>query len=151
MVVKSKAGLGKKPPKSGDPPQMRVEVDTTPPYAELYVPKPIPGRNDALALTWTARDRNLAPYPITLQWAERAGGPWQTIAASLPNSGGTPPESTGAFQWQLPPKFPERVYLRITVQDVAGNINTGETREPELVDLSEPTGVLIGIAGAPRP
>jgi hypothetical protein len=151
LVVKSKAGLGKKPPKPGDLPQMRVEVDTTPPHAKLYVPEPVPGRNDTLALYWIATDRNLAPNPITLQWAERASGPWQTIAANLPNTGGHPPESTGGYQWQLPPQFPERVYLRITVQDTAGNSNTGVSEEPALVDLSEPTGVLLGVAGAPRP
>src|SRR5205823_11509205 len=36
LVVKSGAGLGKQPPKSGDAPQMRVEVDTTLPEAYLF-------------------------------------------------------------------------------------------------------------------
>ena len=42
LVVKSRAGLGKPAPRPGDIPEIRVEVDTTPPDARLYAPAPIP-------------------------------------------------------------------------------------------------------------
>jgi hypothetical protein len=139
LVVRSRAGLGKAPPKNGDPPQMRIEVDTTLPTAQLFVPAPEPGRRDALALTWSARDphhTDLAPNPITLQWAERKGE-WKTIAANLPN--------TGRYVWELPSSMPDRVYLRLIARDAAGNEGIAETAEPQLVDLSEPEGTIVGV------
>jgi hypothetical protein len=146
LVVRSRAGRGKAPPKPGNLPQMRIEVDLTPPVAQLFVPAPHPQRRDALVLTWKAHDPNhpsLAPHPITLQWCEHKGGPWQTIAAKLAN--------TGRHVWRLPPNLPDRVYLRLVARDLAGNEGVAETPEPQLVDLSEPEGVLIKVVGPAGP
>jgi hypothetical protein len=143
LVVKSKVGKGRRPPQSGDLPQMKLEVDTTPPFAELNYPEPVPQRRDALLMTWKATDRNMGPNPITLQWAERPEGPWQSIATDIPNS--------GRFIWNLPQRIPEKVYLRLTVRDTAGNVSVAETPEPIIVDLNEPEGQLKGVITAPRP
>ncbi len=142
LVVGSRAGLGRRPPQPGDPPQMRLEVDTTPPMAKLFYPQPDPSRRDALLLTWNASDRNLLPNPVTLQWSERPDGAWQTIAADLTN--------TGRYIWQLSPGLPYRVYLRLAVRDAAGNVGVDETPEPVLIDLHEPEGRLLGITGTAR-
>src|SRR5262249_54507256 len=101
-----------------------------------------PRRRDALLLTWNASDRNLAPNPITLQWSERPDGPWHIIAADLTHS--------GRYTWQLPPNLPIRVYLRLLVHDTAGNTGVDDTPEPVLMDLHEPEGQLLGIAGTVR-
>jgi hypothetical protein len=138
LVVKSKAGMGKAAPRSGDIPEMLVEVDTTPPEAQLLPLMPDPQRRDTLILSWTAKDRNLGPAPITLEWAERPTGPWQPIATGLQN--------TGPFAWHLPPSLPSHVYLKLTVRDTAGNVAVAVTRDPQLVDLSEPEGRLIRVA-----
>jgi hypothetical protein len=142
LVVKSGAGLGKPPPKDGATlPQMRIEVDETAPQANLYAPIPDPQLKDCLILSWTATDRNLAEKPITLQWAERANGPWETIGApELPN--------TGKFSWKLTSQVPPRVYLRLVVRDTAGNMAEALTPQPILVDLSEPEAQFIGLTGA---
>jgi hypothetical protein len=142
LVVRSRAGLGKAPPRRGDLPQMRIEVDTTPPTAQLFVPAPEPNHRDALVLSWEARDPNhtsLAAKPITLQWAERKGE-WKNIALNLPN--------TGRYVWHLPSNLPDRVYLRLIARDTAGNEGVAETAEPQLVDLSEPEGTIVGIVHA---
>jgi hypothetical protein len=138
ILVKSGAGLGKRPPQPGDLPQMRIEVDTTPPLVKMLYPQMDPNRRDTLLLAWTASDRNLAPSPITLQYAERARGPWNTIASDLAN--------TGRYTWQLSPAVPYKVYLRVTAQDTAGNIGEDITPEAVLVDLHEPEAQLIGIS-----
>jgi len=130
LVVTSGAGLAKRGPQSGDLPQMRIEVDTTPPLAKLLPPQPDPSRRDALLLTWSASDRNLAANPVTLQHAQRPDGPWQTIAKELPN--------TGRYQWLVQQGSPPRVYLRLLVSDAAGNLGVDQTPEPILVDLNEP-------------
>jgi hypothetical protein len=142
LVVKSKAGLGKAAPRPGDAPEMLIEVDTVPPEAQLLSPVPDPTKRDTLILSWIAKDRNLGPTPIVLEWAAQAQGPWQTIHAGLAN--------TGRFAWQLPATLPSHVYLKLTVRDTAGNVAVAVTREPQLVDLSEPEGHLIRVAPVSR-
>jgi hypothetical protein len=144
LVVGSRAGLGRRPPQPGDLPDLRVEVDITPPLAKLYYPQADPRRRDALLLTWSAKDNNpLPPNAVTLQWAGRPDGPWQTIAADLAN--------TGQYSWQLAKDLSYyRVYLRLSVRDAAGNVTVDESPEAVLIDLHEPEGHLLGITGSSR-
>lgn len=142
LVVKSRAGLGKPAPRSGDVPEMRVELDTTAPVAQLYQPRPDPLHREALLLAWVAKDKNLSSSPITLEWSERTDGPWQSIAADLPNN--------GQYTWQLPSGMPVAVYLRLRVRDQAGNEGVAVTPEPQLVDLTEPEGRLVNVTVTPR-
>jgi hypothetical protein len=131
MVVKSRANLGKPPPRPGDPPQLRVEVDMTPPYAELMAPTPDHDSRDGLVLTWKASDLHMADNPISLEWAPSKDGPWSFIGSpQLPN--------TGKYIWHLPASVPPSVYLKLTARDVAGNSAVAETSEPVLVDLTIP-------------
>jgi hypothetical protein len=145
MVVRSVAGLGRAAPLPGEAPELRLEVDTTPPVIYLYPVEADPRRKDTLVLLWSVTDRNLAPAPITLQWAEQPGGPWQTIAAGLTNNTGP---QTGRHLWQMPAKLPYRVYLRLEARDQAGNVGWAETPEPVLVDLVEPEIRIKGISVA---
>ncbi len=139
LLLQSKAGRHKPAPVSGDLPEMRLELDTTPPVALLYRPEPDAERADALVLTWKATDRNLDPKPITLQWSAKAGGPWQTIVADWPND--------GRYTWKVPPDIPFMVYLRLSAKDTAGNVSAAETPEPICIDMKEPEGHLLGISG----
>lgn len=138
LVVKSRAGLGKPAPQPGEVPQVRVEVDTTQPSAELYAPQPDAARREALVLAWKAEDRNLAANPVSLEWSASPNGPWDYIGEpQLPN--------TGRYTWVVPEKTPPKVYLRLTVRDTAGNAAVAQTPEPVLIDLSVPEvgGVIV--------
>jgi hypothetical protein len=137
LLIQSQAGLGKPPPIAGDPPEMRVEVDTTRPEVTLYAPEPDPNRQNVLILSWLASDRNLAPNPVAIEYTENPDQPWQVIAKELPN--------TGRYSWTLPAGIQAQVYLRISVRDQAGNVGVAETKRPELVDLSVPEGRLLGV------
>ena len=142
LVVKSKAGLGKPDPQPGEPPQVRVELDATPPEAVLIKPKADPTQPDTLILMWEATDKHLTSNPITLEWSAQAGpdGPWNVIgAAELPN--------TGQMHWKPPANVPPSVYLRLTVRDTAGNKAVAQTPKPELIDLSVPEVSNIGLGG----
>jgi hypothetical protein len=142
LVLQSKAGRNKPPPQSGDLPEMRVELDSTPPSAQLFRPEPDPNQADGLILSWSASDRNLAQRPITLQWAEQPGKEWHTIVSDWPND--------GRYIWKLTKDIPYLVYLRLTVHDSAGNSATAETPEPVCIDLVKPDGRILGILkGAP--
>ncbi len=143
LVLHSRAGRGQPAPMPGAIPEMRLELDTTSPTAELFRPEPDAKQPDALVLSWNAVDRNLSPNPITLQWCEKLGQDWQTIVADYPNE--------GKYAWKLPPNVPYLVYLRLITHDTAGNSSMAETAEPICIDLKEPEGRLIGIAGGARP
>jgi hypothetical protein len=139
LVLHSRAGRAQATPTPGVIPELRLELDTTSPIAQLYRPEPDPKQADALILSWNATDRNLTSNPITLQWCEKPGQEWQTIVTDHPND--------GRYTWRLPPSVPYLVYLRLMVHDTAGNSSVAETPEPVCIDLKEPEGRLIGIAG----
>jgi hypothetical protein len=120
-------------------PELRLELDTTAPTAQLYRPEPDAKHSDSLILSWNASDKNLAANPITLQWCEKLGQEWQTIVADHPND--------GRYAWKLPPNVPFLVYLRLVANDTAGNVSMAETPEPVCIDLKEPEGRLIGLSG----
>jgi hypothetical protein len=139
VVVKSRAGLGKKPPESGTPPQVRIEEDVTPPSVLMYKPIADPNRRDALLMTWKATDKNPANNPVTIEWAEQKDGLWKVIGApQMANS--------GQYSWQVPADVPPSVYLRISVRDLAGNVAVAQTEEPVLVDLSVPETVSLRVS-----
>ncbi|MGL4555481.1 MAG: hypothetical protein ACRC33_30295 [Gemmataceae bacterium] len=131
LVVRSRAGLGRPKPQPGDAPQIRLELDTLAPEATLHMPKPDGTRADMMVFSWKADDRNLAPQPITLQWAERPEGPWEFIGEpQLPN--------TGSYAWQVPERIPPKVYLKLEVRDRAGNASQAKTQEPVPLDTRVP-------------
>jgi hypothetical protein len=138
IVVRSRAGLGKRAPRPGDAPALRIELDTVPPSVSLLKPKlGSRGAHDALILMWKAEDKNLAPQPITLEWSEKATGPWRTIAADLAN--------TGRYVWTVAPEVPLQVHVRIRARDLAGNEGVAVTPEPMLLDTIEPEARIVGI------
>lgn len=142
LVVKSRAGLGRPAPKRGEPPQIRVEMDMTPPHVELYSPQPDTGRTDTLLLTWLVQDRNPGTAPVALEWAEQKEGPWYHI-------GPQEMSNTGRYAWQVSDKMPPRAYLRLTARDAAGNVAVAQTAQPIIIDLTMPEVQSVGVAGAP--
>lgn len=142
LVVKSKAGLGKAPPRAGEVPDIRMQVDTTAPVAKLFAPQPDAQKPNTLLLKWAAGDDNLTNTPIILEWSEKREGPWHAIAPPLPNA-------AGKHSWTLPDRLPVEVYLRLRVRDLAGNESVAVTAEPQLVDLSEPEGKLLNVTVSP--
>jgi hypothetical protein len=138
LIVRSGVGLGKQPPRNGDRPQMRVEVDMTAPEGTLYGLQPAQGQSNSVVVRWKASDLNLAERPIRLEWAERKGGPWQVIGeGDLPN--------TGYYSWKLPERIPGKVYLKMTITDLARNSGVAESAEPVTIDLTEPEARIIGL------
>ena len=143
VVAKSKAGLGRPAPKPGDLPQIRVELDATPPKATLVKVEANPSRPDTLTLIWLAEDKHLTGTPVTLEWSAQAGpdAQWNPIG---------PPEleNTGRYEWQPGPEVPPNVYLRMTVRDTAGNRTVAQSKQPVLIDLSVPEVTNINLGGA---
>jgi hypothetical protein len=145
LVVKNRAGMGKKP-RPGDAPEMRIELDTQAPVIGLFQPVPDPQRPDQLLLRWSARDKNLSENPIHLEYSDKRDGPWLPIKLDLENSGRFVNQHvTGDYSWKVPANIPVQVYLRMRVTDKAGNESVFVTAEAQYVDLIEPEGALIGV------
>src|SRR5262245_57002967 len=143
LVAKSGVGLSVRPPQAGDRPQVWVEVDMTKPVVQLY--NVIVGQGEEkgkLTITWAARDKNLHRQPITISYAEQAGGPWSPITQVHAN--------TGRFVWSMPERLPYQFYVKVEAIDMAGNVGEAVTEGLVKVDLSQPRANIINVGpGAP--
>jgi hypothetical protein len=137
------------PPQRGDAPDVRLHVDRTPPKVDLYPLEPDPAQVNAVLVRYKAIDSNLLPNGISLYWAPQQTGPWSPIQVGV----GRPLPGYQDLQecsWALPPNLPNRVYLRVTARDLAGNVGEFITRDPVTVDLHKPVVRFKGInAGKP--
>jgi hypothetical protein len=141
LLVRSGVGLSERPPRSGDPPQVWVEVDLTNPVVH-WVNVDVGRGSDSgwLTITWKATDKNLGREPISLYYAKERQGPWTPIAARVENS--------GRYRWQMPEGIPYSFLVRVEATDQAGNRAVLDTPQPVLVDLAQPKGLILGVEPA---
>jgi hypothetical protein len=138
MIVKNKAGLGRQAPAPGELPEVRVGVDITAPVCELVTPfETVPGSKDMLNIKWNAMDANLSSGPVKIEWSETPTGPWHEVVKNHPNN--------GRFPWRVPQNTPYKVFLKMEVIDMAGNVGQFITPDPVLVDLQVPEVKLRGL------
>jgi hypothetical protein len=138
LVAHSGVGVGSKPPRDGDQPQVWVEVDTTQPAVRLLntrVDRDAEGRQ--LTVLWKATDKNFGPRPITISYAPQADGPWGPVAAHVENS--------GRCTCPLPAAMPHRFFVRIEAVDLAGNRGIAQTRSALLDDAAQPTASIVTV------
>jgi hypothetical protein len=137
LVVHSGVGLARPTPKTGDAPQVWIEVDQTPPVLTMYEPKI--GKHREITFTWEATDKNMDGRPISFFYAEKAEGPWKPIAEHL--------ENNGKLVWPMPAGMPFRFFLRAQAIDRAGNLAVAQTETPVTIDPSEPEAVIKEVEG----
>jgi hypothetical protein len=142
LVARGASGLGDPPPAPGDPPQMWVEVDGTPPHVQLNPPQVGHGVHlGKVAITWRATDLHLGPQPVVISWrpADQPNARWQPITDRI--------ENTGKFIWTVPPNVPPRFHIRIDVVDTVGNRGSAETTDmgPIVVDRARPRSRILGL------
>ena len=132
IIVSNGAGLGGKPPASGDLPDLWVGVDLTKPTARLVsAQQGVDAEAEHLIISWQADDKMLAARPVSLSFRESRTEPWLPIASGL--------ENTGRYAWPINSRTPSQLYLRLEVRDEAGNVGAHEMPEPVTVDQSSPT------------
>src|SRR4051794_790044 len=100
LVVKNGLGVSSPAPKTGDAPQLWVEVDETPP--SVQVTECSVGHGDSLVIGWVASDVHLAEAPVTVSTAVSKEGPWTPVATGLAN--------TGRYVWTMPREVPYEFY-----------------------------------------
>lgn len=141
LVARNGIGLGKRSPMVGDLPQIWITVDQTKPTVKISdIHLTLVNDVQHLNVSWKAADKNMSERPITISYAERPEGPWSPIVSSH--------ENMGNFIWQMPPNVPHRFLLRVEATDLVGNI--GAAQEPVIIDLVQPTVLILGVDGPGR-
>ena len=138
IVVHGAGGAPVAHPRSGDEPELKVQVDLLPPSLTLNSAEL--GQGDLaghLLVTWNAKDSNLETRPIALYYSSQPKGPWSTIATRLENS--------GKYSWRIERHVPAKFYLRIEAQDTAGNVASQESPLPITLPRQQPTGRLRNV------
>jgi hypothetical protein len=137
IIPRSGVGLAEPPPRSGDPPQLWLEVDETSPAVtirDIVVGQQGPDLGRVIVY-WTASDKFLKPTPISILYSDSPTGPWTPLKKDLENS--------GSYQFERDsrdgkPKLPFQFYLRVEAVDEAGNVGFAVTRDPVKVDTQIP-------------
>ena len=138
LVVSNGNGFGGQPPVANDNPHTWIEVDTTPPTAQLRDVEPA-AKDGKLEIRWTVTDKNLSAEPINLYYATKREGPWQPIARGVKNDGLHP--------WAFPHDAGNQFYVRLEVADQAGNRTEVTTPMPVVLDMTEPHALVVGVTG----
>jgi hypothetical protein len=144
IVVSNGNGFGGKAPIRGDAPQCTIEVDTLSPFVQLRSADVHPTAGH-VEIRWNATDKNLGGEPVTLSCRSRVDGPWQVIAKNVKND--------GLYRWAFPRDAAGQYYFKVEVTDEAGNVAQDISRQPIVIDISEPRATVVGVVGnsAPRP
>ena len=130
VVIVGRNGLATPAPNPGEPADVWVGVDVTKPAVRITAAIYGEGQHAGeLDIHWLASDESLGERPIRLLFSERPDGPWNTIAAGLPNS--------GQYFWGVDPNLPQKIYLRLEVYDDAGNLGVHQ-----LVDAVNTRGLV---------
>ncbi|RMG35389.1 MAG: hypothetical protein D6725_12660 [Planctomycetota bacterium] len=141
--VSSGVGIADPPPQPGEPPELVIVVDQTPPLVQLLpIRQGTQEGTNTLIIQWRAADDHFDDHPIALSFAPSPQGPWQPVTGWLPN--------TGRYVWAVPNNVPAQLYLRITARDIAGNLSSVVSGQPVIVDLSKPTARIVDVAPPPR-
>jgi hypothetical protein len=142
MLAKSGVGLGDRPPQVGDRPQLWIEVDLTKPVVQLQQVLVGQGSDKGkLIITWTARDKNLARFPIAISYTKQAGGPWTPITTEKMGN-------TGRYVWSMPEDVPYQFLVKVEAVDLAGNVGEAITPGMVKVDLSQPKVKILNVESA---
>jgi hypothetical protein len=146
IIVSNGNGFGGKRPVRGDAPHCSIEVDTTAPFVQLRSEK-VQATAGHVELRWNATDSNLGAEPISLFYRTKADGPWQVIARNLKND--------GLYNWNFQRDAGGQFFFKIEAADRAGNISHDVSRQPVVIDVSEPQATVVGVSGngavSPRP
>ena len=135
LIARSGVGLALPAPKSGDAPQVWVEVDVTKPKVSIVGVEVGRGPDSGfVTVRWNATDKHMSANPVTISYADAAAGAsgqWQIMAANVPNEG-------GRYVWRMPDNLPPQILVRVEAIDQAGNVGQDETAKPVSTDLSIP-------------
>lgn len=132
VVVETAGGLEAIRPRPGDAPDMRVRIDTTPPLVKLTgIEQGTQHLASHLIVQWQTDSSQSVNEIATLRYSSQPTGPWVVAASNLPNN--------GQYRWRLARHLPTQFYVRLEVEDEAGNVGADQTAVPVRIHLPNPT------------
>ncbi len=142
IVVTNGNGFGGRAPVRGDMPQCTIEVDSTSPFVQMR-PVEVIASTGQIELRWNAQDKNLGNEPISLSYRTHTDGPGLEIARKVKND--------GVYRWTIPRDLGPQVFFRVEVTDQAGNLAQDVSRQPVVIDVTEPRATVVGVTGSSAP
>jgi hypothetical protein len=91
-----------------------------------------------VTINWTATDLHLGSTPITLAYSSDNAETWLTITSGIANS--------GSYVWQIPVIDSQKMLVRVSAIDLAGNTNSANSGL-FTVDSTSPTLSLLSLNG----
>lgn len=137
MVIVGQSGYVLGQPRSGDPADVWIFVDTELPSCKIT--RAVYGEGSEagmLVIDYSCWDSQLTEYPITISYSVGPDGPWTTVASGLKNS--------GLYLWKVEPNVPDRVYLKLEAVDKAGNTGVHRMDLPINIKGLSPRGRIQG-------
>ncbi|MSQ94494.1 MAG: hypothetical protein EXR98_08050 [Gemmataceae bacterium] len=142
IVVTNGNGFGGKAPVRGDAPHCTLEVDTTAPFVQLRSAEVI-ASSGHVELRWNATDNNFGADPVSLFYRTSPDGAWQVIARGVKND--------GVHRWTFPRDAGGQFFFKIEAADRAGNMSQDISRQPVVIDMTEPRATVVGVTGSAAP
>lgn len=140
LVLENAAGRSAPPPEPGSAPHARFIVDTQPPTVQVHEAQcrrtGVDGRT--LRLRISVIEENLAEDAVRMYYRVRSDGSWQ--------DGGVVHLVDGFLSWPVPAHVGDRVDLRLSVVDRAGNRCDDEL---PAVECSAPGGAVRAATSLP--
>ena len=141
ILIKPHEGVTPSPPQNGRTADIRICVDTFSPEGRITAARYGTGiHQGCLHIFWEANDQNLTTLPISLAVSKSPEGPWQNIVSGIAN--------TGRYDWLVNRPLPGEIYLRLVIEDAAGNRAVTVLPEPISSFGLAPRGRIQGIRPA---
>jgi hypothetical protein len=142
LIPRNGVGLAEPDPRTGDPPDVWVEVDDKAPQVSVTnVSVSPPAEGGYLTVYWKASDTYLRAAPINLWYAATPQAQWKPLASNLPNNGSwsEPIERLRKRIYdETKVELPFEFHLKVTAVDEAGNRGEATWRDIVKIDLQIP-------------
>ena len=144
LVMESESGMRTPAPKPGDRPDVRRELDTTPPNLAGLSIGPVAGSPDKVQIQWEMFDAHLDSKGVRIEYSTD-GRTWHPAVLDPTQGPHQIRGGTWTAVWTVPPGLPHRVMFRLTSRDQAGNEATAELPKQVSIDLVAPAGKVSGV------
>lgn len=143
-VATDRVGNREDEPKPGDPPTLVAVVDTKPPVLRLITPAG--GETlecgSELTIAWDVTDEHLDERPVmTVEISRDGGASWEIVGANE--------RTPGTISITLPSQEMSAFLVRVTAEDLAGNMVEAEVAKPIAVVQAKPSEVPKGPSALP--
>ena len=140
FTIRVRNGLGVvgDPPQPGEPAEIAIVVDETPPTARLMpLSQTAVDGNYQVRISWFIQDERLADRPVALYQSASTDGPWESITGWI--------ENQGRYLWTVNALAPRKIYVKLQARDAAGNTTEAITNQPIMIDTSRPTARILDV------